>query len=76
MDVYTFNDPKMYKVIERTVCKKHNADIGDACWPIIAHDSDILSAVCNTRAKKAGFVGQIKASSLNAKKPKKTFKKN
>lgn len=74
MDVYTFDQPKMDLVLERSMCPKHRAKIGDPCWGIITDEGLGLGAVCNNRAKKAGFVGRISPSSLSTKSGQRRYK--
>lgn len=47
-------------VMDRVPCGKHKMPLGIPCWHIHAgNSSTITAAVCNSRAVKAGFVGQI-----------------
>lgn len=51
-------------IIERQHCNRHHAKIGFACWDIHTATGSILSAVCDRRAKAAGFIGKISDSAL------------
>lgn len=51
-------------VTERQECKKHRASIGWPCWGIIQADGIYMNAVCNKRAKAAGFNHPIRPESL------------
>jgi len=48
----------------RQACRKHGADIEEACWYVETATGRTLSAVCGKRAKKAGFVGAISRKSM------------
>lgn len=62
----TYDDPKMLDVIGRSECKKHKAGLFDPCWKLEGVITDFF-AVCNTRARKAGFTGKITPTALNLK---------
>jgi hypothetical protein len=55
----------MEDVINRETCRRHGTDIGQACWSW--HDSSgfLLGAVCNNRAKRAGFNHEISDKALH-----------
>lgn len=59
-------DAKIDTIIERTYCKRHMAYEGEPCFEIHGETSlhNGFRGVCNTRARKAGFTGRIKRSSL------------
>lgn len=57
-------------IIDREACGKHRAHRGTACWTIIQSDGFGKSAVCNQRAKKAGFRHKINEKSLRLSRPK------
>ena len=55
----------MPTVVSETTCPNHHADRGVYCFTHEALNSDrIIAGICNRRAKKAGFDGLIKPSSL------------
>lgn len=58
-------------IINRTGCTKHNKNEGYPCWSIETKTEEHKPAVCNSRAKKAGFVGTIKPESLRTTSRKK-----
>lgn len=51
-------------VLLRKRCHEHNADLGIPCFVIEADDSE-SAAVCNKRAKMAGFNAPVSPQSLN-----------
>lgn len=51
-------------VTERQACAKHQASVGWPCWGIIQANGAYMNAVCNKRAKAAGFNHAIKPESL------------
>lgn len=59
-------------VLLRTDCPKHKAKLGFGCFVTIGYkDKKPKHAVCNARAKKAGFNAPIHEASLRTKfKPK------
>lgn len=67
----------MKDVIHRQPCKRHDADKGDPCW-LLSKEGFQLGAICNWRAKKAGFNHKIDERSLrlNRRKPSKNGPKN
>lgn len=44
------NGKHISNIIERTSCKRHGAEEGDACWHILS-DNGIFRAVCNRRSR-------------------------
>lgn len=62
-------------VTERQECKKHSASIGWPCWGIIQADGLYMNAVCNTRARKAGFNHPIRPESLRLNRQSHSKKK-
>lgn len=62
-------------VTEREECKKHSASIGWPCWGIIQADGLYMNAVCNTRARKAGFNHPIRPESLRLNRQSHSKKK-
>jgi hypothetical protein len=54
----------MDRILDRTDCKKHGADVGEPCHVIINKNDKGILAICNTRAKRAGFNARISKSSL------------
>jgi len=60
-------DRKIYDVVAGTDCKKHGATEVDPCWVIDPGNGagGFRWAVCNSRARRAGFHGKISPTSLN-----------
>lgn len=54
----------MDAILERKACQKHEASVGDPCWGIVQSDGLGRGAVCNRRAKAAGFNNPIRPESL------------
>lgn len=55
-------------IIATTSCGRHDAHGGEYCFTYDALDSDkVVGGICNKRALKAGFNGEIKPSSLQAR---------
>lgn len=56
-------------IVSQTACDKHNAPQGYACFEIRYNSrrGETSPAVCGTRIKNAGFVGEITPSSLSRK---------
>lgn len=54
-------ESKIGTVIGATDCRKHDAEELVPCWII----ADQFGAVCNSRARRAGFHGKISPVSLN-----------
>jgi pyrimidine deaminase RibD-like protein len=47
-------------VVTREPCDRHGKETGFPCWFLTgAGGNRVLFGVCNSRAKKAGFVGKI-----------------
>lgn len=56
---------RMGDVCSLVVCEKHDAPIGQACFRHIQQTSNYyVFGICNSRAKKAGFNGEIDPKSL------------
>lgn len=55
MEENTIGVRNIRTVFERETCRRHNADIGEACWLIPTIDGVGVLAICNRRAKRAGF---------------------
>lgn len=51
-------------VIDRQPCGKHNADKGEPCFTL-PKTRGYTTAVCNRRAKRAGFNHRISLKSLS-----------
>lgn len=58
-------------IIERSHCDKHKVEKGLPCYQMLRSDGTALGAICNGRARSAGFNGKIKYSSLHRSNPKK-----
>lgn len=54
----------MDAILERKACQRHDASVGDPCWGITQSDGLGRGAVCNGRAKAAGFNNPIRPESL------------
>lgn len=65
---------KLYldRIINETWCNKHKASIGAPCWGMPELSGLGRSAVCNSRAKKAGFNNKISEGSLRRGNRRKT----
>ena len=63
------NENFVATVMERTSCKRHGVEEGVACWPMYPVQGPPLSAICNKRAKRAGFDGKIDDKSLRTNRP-------
>lgn len=47
-------------------CKRHGATHGDSCWPIYSDaTNEILPAICGSRIKRVGYMGEISPDSLS-----------
>lgn len=57
-------DTKINDIVGRSDCTKHKAIPGMACWNIHTSSGRVLLGICNKRARKAGFFGQITDKSL------------
>lgn len=53
------------RILNRNSCGKHKADLGNPCWWIEDSFGFSKMAICNKRAKKAGFSSQINDKSLH-----------
>lgn len=68
MDTPTL-DRKMDGILTGTDCKKHEKPTGMPCFNLLSgNGKGILFGICNTRAKRAGFVGKINPQSLQKSK--------
>lgn len=68
MSRHDFNSGKhIDDIISRTVCDRHGANEGYACWYIRLNNGLDSPAVCGTRIWAAGFVGKINPNSLKLK---------
>lgn len=54
-------------IIQNTECTKHSAAQDEPCWSF--GDNYDLPAICGSRIKAYGFVGQISSSSLIRETP-------
>lgn len=54
----------VWTVVDREPCGKHQAHKGTPCWQIIQSDGMGTGAICNKRARKAGFNHRISEKSL------------
>ena len=52
-------DQNVKKIVASSRCGVHGATEGVSCWGIETSSGIVLSAVCNKRAKRAGYNGQI-----------------
>lgn len=52
-------DSNVKKIVESSRCGAHSASEGVSCWGIYTSSGTVLSAICNKRAKRAGYTGQI-----------------
>jgi hypothetical protein len=52
-------------VLLRKPCKDHDAGLGLACFQLVTDDGVGLAAVCNRRARAAGFNASVSPQSLN-----------
>lgn len=52
-------------VIEKVGCQKHEAPKGTPCWRMYPVNGMDHGAICNKRAKSAGWAGQIDPRSLS-----------
>lgn len=63
--VSDFNQgPRIPEVIDRASCDKHRAITGKPCWQVWTLAGGKLPAICNARAKRAGFNAEINPASL------------
>lgn len=51
-------DTNVKKIMDSSRCNQHGSVEGVACWNLFTL-SGIRFAVCNKRAKRAGYTGQI-----------------
>lgn len=63
----TIGNEKIRQIASAKACDKHGAHHGKPCWWIPAGSTAIglYAAVCNSRARRAGFHGKISPISLN-----------
>lgn len=64
-------DRYLDRIIDETSCKKHEAEAGDPCWGVAELSGLGRGAVCNSRAKKAGFNHPISIHALRLNRQKK-----
>ncbi len=71
--MYTKNTPErpttelfISRILDREACDEHKMPIGIPCWHIHTTSDGYKPAVCNERAKKAGFDSNISEKSLLA----------
>lgn len=56
------------EIMSRTDCERHKANQGSPCWHIRCDtNARVLPALCGTRIKKAGFVGNVSHESMQTK---------
>lgn len=61
-------------IVATTSCSRHGAHGGEYCFSFGAlNDRKVVGGICNQRALKAGYNGEIKFSSLQARS---TFRSN
>lgn len=58
------SEPRIPDVLDRSACAKHNAEFYNPCWTIWKLDGGKSPAVCNSRAKRAGFDAPISPASM------------
>lgn len=58
------NTPRIPDIIAAQTCQKHEASKQQPCWQIWTLAGHKLSAICNTRAKRAGYDGDISEAAL------------
>lgn len=61
----TFGNFKMDDILRTTDCRKHKASHDQPCWHLFRVTGSVVFAVCNSRARRAGFHGKISPTSLN-----------
>lgn len=57
-------DLYLHTVIARTDCPTHDADINMFCYFAPGLVLEPVLGICNSRAKRAGFIGYISPASL------------
>lgn len=59
-------EPHIPDVMNRVICKRHGADVGEACWSVLSGSNSerVINGICNRRAKLAGYNGTISETSL------------
>lgn len=56
-------------VLTRKACSKHEAEQGKPCWRIITSDTgEFLNAICNNRARRAGYKAKVSYTARTGKK--------
>lgn len=62
----------MTTILDRGPCARHQVPAGIPCWHITMSSAGTLAAICNKRARAAGFDHKISPKSLSmARKPPK-----
>lgn len=60
---YKYSDPTnttfIEKICVKTSCNKHKAPVNISCFTIISEAGKEYHAVCNSRAKRAGYNGVV-----------------
>jgi hypothetical protein len=57
-------------IMERVTCEKHGAPLGVPCFHLFLGGKRWRQpGICDARARKAGFVGNIREASLQTRKP-------
>ncbi len=51
-------------IVSRETCDKHDASHAQPCWYIYTSQGTRLLAICNARAIRAGYLGEINENSL------------
>lgn len=60
-------DNYIYKVIDTTMCNRHQALKGDPCYSVTRDSSSIPSyGICNKRAVRAGMNGHISEQAVQS----------
>lgn len=57
-------DNRIKQIVENSRCGAHGAHEGVSCWGLETSSGRVLSAICNKRAKRAGFIGQISPGAI------------
>lgn len=62
----TLNDdrPRIPEVMARETCKVHRAEKNQPCWWLWLLSDRKTEAICNARAKRAGFNAEITPTSM------------
>lgn len=66
------NGKHIETIVDETVCTKHSADQGRACWPIENRTDSCRPgmAVCGSRISLYGFNGRISEQSTQTRREK------